>query len=151
MLLDRFAIAQTQEAHLCVIKVGLDSIDMSTMRGREDRAIAKLATCLHKERQRAGRREGRLRLNRNHVIVYCVLTCHVFVFDLLSQTSSCLPLLPHLLNMFRNVASVMYSSCFLCYSLPSVVSCVCLVASVMYSSCFLCYSLPSVVSCVFLV
>ena len=32
--------------------VGLDSIDMSTMRGREDRAIAKLATCLQRERQR---------------------------------------------------------------------------------------------------
>ena len=50
MLLDRVAIAQTQEAHLCVIKVGFDDIDMSTMIGREERAIAKLATCLHRER-----------------------------------------------------------------------------------------------------
>ena len=55
MLSDRVAIAQTQEAHLCVIKVGLDDIDMSTMRGREERAIAKLATCLHRERQREER------------------------------------------------------------------------------------------------
>ena len=37
MLSDRVAIAQTQEAHLCVIKVGVDDIDMSTMRGREER------------------------------------------------------------------------------------------------------------------
>ena len=83
----------TQEAHFCVIKVGLDSIDMSTMRGREERAIAKLATCLHRERQSAGRREGNLQLNHNHELQYCVLTCHVLVFDLLSQTSSCLPIL----------------------------------------------------------
>ena len=50
---------ETQEAHLCVIKAGLDDIDMSTMRGREERAIAKLATHVYteKDRVREGERE----------------------------------------------------------------------------------------------
>ena len=52
MLLDRVAIAQTQEAHLCVIKVGLDDIDMSTMRGREKREQLQSSLHVYTEKDR---------------------------------------------------------------------------------------------------
>ena len=72
-----YNITETQEVHLCVIIARLDSIDMSTMRGRVERAIAKLATCLHRERQSAGRREGSLRLNHIHVLKhYVYILCY---------------------------------------------------------------------------
>ena len=45
---------------------------------------------LHVYNERKGEEKREM---ATHQIQYCVLTCHVFVFDLLSQTSSCLPFL----------------------------------------------------------
>ena len=57
MLSDRVAIAQTQEAHLCVTKVGLDDINMSIMRGREESDCKARYMSTQRKTEREGERE----------------------------------------------------------------------------------------------